>query len=59
LLDFFGAVKPLREITQGDAEDFARHLFSKGKIIGDKRGPLAENTVRKRYSIAKQSSAML
>ena len=45
LLDFFGNDKPLRAITPGDADDWRLRLAKRG---------LAENTVRKHTSIAKQ-----
>jgi len=45
LIDYLGADKPLREITQGDADGFRLHLVGEG---------LAENTVRRRCGIAKQ-----
>ncbi len=46
LLSFFGADKPLRDITEADAERFVRWLRSSEK--------LADNTIRKRCSITKQ-----
>jgi integrase len=46
LIDFFGAGKPLRDITAGDADAF--RLF----LIGQEK--LADNTVRRRCGIAKQ-----
>ena len=46
LVKFFGADKPLRAITAGDADDWRRHL------IGAEQ--LADNTVRRRCGIAKQ-----
>ncbi|MBX7168595.1 MAG: site-specific integrase [Pirellulales bacterium] len=45
LLDYFGADKPLRDITPGDADGFRLHLVKEG---------LAENTIRRRCGIAKQ-----
>lgn len=45
LLEFFGAAKPLRDITPGDADDWRLFLLGQG---------LAENTVNKRCSVAKQ-----
>ena len=45
LMDHFGADKPLRDITPGDADGF--RLFLIGK-------PLGENTVRRRCGRAKQ-----
>lgn len=46
LIDFFGADKPLRDITPGDADDWSRWLAS--------HEGLAHNTVRRRCGIAKQ-----
>jgi integrase len=46
LVDFFGADKPLREITSGDAEAWRINLIDTEK--------LADNTVRRRSGIAKQ-----
>lgn len=46
LLDYFGENKPLREITPGDADQWRTHL------IGTEN--LADNTVRRRCSMAKQ-----
>ena len=46
LVEFFGADKPLREITRGDAEAWRINLIDKEK--------LADNTVRRRSGIAKQ-----
>jgi len=45
LLEHFGADKPLREITQGDADRWRLYLIGQG---------LAANTVRKRCGNAKQ-----
>lgn len=45
LITFFGENKPLREISQGDAERFRLFLIEEG---------LADNTVRRRCGIAKQ-----
>ena len=44
LLRFFGADRPLGNITPGEADDFRRDLLTR----------LSENTVRRRCSIAKQ-----
>lgn len=47
LVEYFGADKPLREITEGDADQWRTvHLIGKEK--------LADNTVRRRCGIAKQ-----
>jgi len=46
LLDYFGADKPLREITLGDVDQWRLYLVNK---LG-----LADNTVRRRTGIAKQ-----
>jgi integrase len=46
LVEFFGAEKPLREITAGDADAWRINLFENEK--------LADNTVRRRCGIAKQ-----
>jgi len=46
LIGHFGADKPLRDITAGDADEWRLSLFNKEK--------LAENTVRRRSGIAKQ-----
>ena len=45
LVEFFGADKPLRDITPGDADEWRRWMVGKG---------LADNTVRRRSGIAKQ-----
>ena len=45
LLAFFGANKLIRDITEGDAEDFRRYLLNQ---------ELAENSVRLRCRVAKQ-----
>jgi integrase len=45
LIHYFGADKPLRDITPGDADGFRLYLIGEG---------LAENTVRRRCGIAKQ-----
>lgn len=46
LVEFFGAAKPLREITPGDADDWRLYLLTD-------QG-LADNTVRRRCGSAKQ-----
>jgi len=46
LIEFFGADKPLREITLGEADDWRLFLLTDQK--------LAENTIRRRCGIAKQ-----
>jgi integrase len=46
LIEFFGADKPLREITAGDADTWRLNLIGKEK--------LSDNTVRRRCGIAKQ-----
>lgn len=59
LVEFFGADKPLREITEGDADDWRLHLLAgrggksrrKSKAERHARG---ENTARKHAQIAKQ-----
>ncbi len=45
LIEYFGADRPLRNITPGDADDWRLDLIRQG---------LAENTVRRRCGIAKQ-----
>jgi integrase len=45
LTDFFGANKPLREITPGEADQWRLYLVGLG---------LADNTVRRRCGVAKQ-----
>ena len=45
LIDFFGASRDLADITEGDAEDYSRHMNGR---------PLKPNTVGKRLSYAKQ-----
>ncbi len=45
LVDYFGADKPLRDITPGDADQWRLSLLNRG---------LAENTVRRSCGIAKQ-----
>jgi integrase len=61
LLEHFGSAKRLRDITEGDAEDFRNYLLTSGgspvkrcgpATVVRKRRPLAEPTVRKRCSIA-------
>lgn len=53
LIEHFGADRDLKEISEGEAEDFRIFLLSKktGKSSGDTMG---ENTVRKHTQIAKQ-----
>lgn len=46
LVDYFGADKPLRDITAGDADEWRLHLMTAEK--------LSKNTVRRRCGIAKQ-----
>ena len=45
LVEFFGANKPLRDVTRGDADEWRLSLIA---------GGLSDNTVRKRCSNAKQ-----
>ena len=45
MIDFFGADKPLRDITPGDADWWRLHLLDQG---------LADNTVRRSCGLAKQ-----
>ncbi len=45
LVEFFGANKPLRDVTRGDADEWRLSLIAVG---------LSDNTVRKRCSNAKQ-----
>ena len=45
LIDFYGADRPMREITPGDAEDFQQHMIRTGR---------AENTVRRAIGRARQ-----
>ena len=45
LIAYFGADKPLRDITPGDADEWRLNLIAQG---------LADNTVRRRSGIAKQ-----
>jgi integrase len=61
LIQKFGADKPLREFTCGDAEDFRTFLLTQGwqpvkrcgpEIVIQQRRPLAESTTRKRCSMA-------
>lgn len=61
LIEFFGAGKPLREISEGDAFDFYDWLLAEGgrpvkrcgsEIVIRERKPLMGSTVRKRCSIA-------
>ncbi len=55
LLDYFGADKSLRDITEGDADEWRRHLLAGkgGKGKASKRSR-SENTVRKHAQVAKQ-----
>ncbi len=61
LLEHFDAAKRLRDISDGDAEDFRNYLLTSGgtpvkrcgpELVVRKRKPLAEPTVRKRCSVA-------
>jgi Phage integrase SAM-like domain len=61
LLAFFGSDKRLRDISEGDAEDFRNYLLTSGgapvkqcgsKLVERGPAPLAEVTVRKRCSVA-------
>ena len=58
LVDFFGADKPLAQITTGDAKDFERHLKSdareKAYAGTEATAGLSPNTVRKRINNSKQ-----
>ncbi len=45
LVDYFGAEKPIAEISAGDVDDWRRHLLERG---------LAKNTVGRRCGIARQ-----
>jgi len=45
LVDYFGPSKPLREITEGDADDWRVYLATEG---------LGEDTIRRRCGLAKQ-----
>jgi len=51
LVDFFGADKPLRDITPGDADNWRLYLISQQGKIG---ATMADSTVRRRCGIAKQ-----
>jgi len=52
LVDFFGADKPLRDITPGDADAWRLYLIAqKGKIAAT---TMSDNTVRRRCGLAKQ-----
>jgi len=51
LVQYFGASKPLREITAGDAKLWREWLCREGRCDG---GPLAENTVADRCKKARQ-----
>jgi integrase len=56
LVNFFGAGKPLAEITPGDADAWRRYL-ARPKPTGKTEPPgegLSENTVKRRCGIAKQ-----
>ncbi len=53
LIEFFGADRDLTSITEGDAEDYARHL--QAKEIGKKeKRRMADATVRKMCGVARQ-----
>lgn len=56
LVEYFGADKPLASITPGDADDWRRWLsLAKNEKHPERGGQgLAENTARRRCSIAKQ-----
>ena len=58
LVDFFGADKPLAQITTGDAKDFERHLKSDARETAyagtEATAGLSPDTVRKRISNSKQ-----
>ncbi|MAE61003.1 MAG: integrase [Planctomycetaceae bacterium] len=45
MIDFFGHDRPLRDITEGDADEFRLHLVREG---------LSDNTARRRCGFAKQ-----
>ena len=59
LAEFFGAAKPLDEITAGEANDFRRWLSGPKNEDNPTEGGqgLSENTTRKRCAIAKQMFA--
>ncbi len=56
LVNFFGADKPLADVTQGDADGWRRYLARpKATRANEPNGEgLAENTVKRRCAIAKQ-----
>lgn len=57
LVECFGADKPLRDLTPGDAKDFRRFVAAQpghgAKDADGKRPPMAESTVRKMCNRAK------
>ena len=59
LVEFFGAGKPLDEITTGETKDFRRWLTRPKNEVNPKEGGqgLSENTARKRCAITKQMFA--
>jgi hypothetical protein len=59
LIEFFGADKPITEITVGDARDFRNYLKTRTGETAYKREakPLSEATVRRRCLCAKQMFA--
>ena len=57
LIEYFGANKPIRDVTPGEADEFRRYL-GRPKSKPNSKLPsgegLADNTVRRRCAIAKQ-----
>lgn len=56
LLEYFGAAKPLSDITAGDADDWRRWLATEDKKADGSisRKKLGDNTVRRRCGVARQ-----
>ncbi|WP_420844084.1 tyrosine-type recombinase/integrase [Lacipirellula parvula] len=55
LIEYFGASKPLSEISEGDADDWRRWLATSGKRSdGSTRKRLGDNTIRRRCGVARQ-----
>lgn len=55
LVEYFGASKPLSEVSSGDADEWRRWLAISGKWAdGSIRKKLGDNTIRRRCGVARQ-----
>lgn len=55
LVEYFGATKPLSEVSSGDADEWRRWMATSGKWAdGSIRKKLGDNTIRRRCGVARQ-----